>query len=212
MSTASIQDEAITSYVILTALSSDETGEFALLEAARIARTRPNSELHLVHVVAEEESADASDLISLERRLARVPLALEAQVDRLQQILPARVIAHVRAGQPARSILQTAVDIDADLIVMGTHQRTHLESMIVGSVAERVLRAAHCPVLVAVPKNYEGAEKSESIEPPCADCLIARQQAGNASYWCERHSRAYTQPHVYDPADRTRPVSVMPTH
>lgn len=212
MSTASIQDDALKSYVILTALSSDETGEFALMEAARIASTRPNSELHLVHVVAEDGATEAEDLISLERKLARAPAALEEQVDRLQQILPARVTAHVRAGQPARSILQTAVDIDADLIVMGTHQRTRLESMLVGSVAEHVLRAAHCPVLVAVPKNYEGAEKSESIEPPCADCLVARQRTANQAYWCERHSRSYTQPHVYDPADSTRSVSVMPTH
>ena len=212
MSTASIQDDAIKPYVILAALSSDETGEHALLEAARIASARFNSELHLVHVIAEDGATEAGDLISLERRLARAPAALEEQIDRLHRILPARVTAHVRAGQPARSILQTAVDLDADLIVIGTHQRTRLESMIAGSVAERVLRAAHCPVLVVVPKNYEGAEKSESIEPPCADCLVARQESGNRSYWCERHSRAYMQPHVYDPADRTRPVSVMPTH
>jgi hypothetical protein len=117
----------------------------------------------------------------------------------------------VRAGQPARSILQTAVDVDADLIVIGTHHRNRIEAIINGSVVESVLRDAHCPVLVAVPKNYEGASKSESIEPPCPDCVAARRQSHNQTFWCERHSRGYNQPHVYEPTDR-RAVAVMPGH
>jgi len=212
MSIASTQQDVTGSYVILAALSTDETGEFALFEAARIAGLRPDSELHVVHVVDEEDGVEPSDLVSLERRLARAPAALEQQIDRLQQVLPARVTAHVRAGLPARSILQAAVDINADLIVIGTHQPTRLESMIVGSVAERVLREAHCPVLVAVPKNYNGTAKSESIEPPCADCVVSRQQSQGRAYWCERHSRAYSQPHIYDPSNGARSVAVMPTH
>jgi nucleotide-binding universal stress UspA family protein len=215
MSSASFPEraDAHSPYVILAALSSDESGEFALLEAARTAATRPNSELHIVHVVREDGAAESGgDLESLERRLARAPVALERQVTRLQEILPARVTAHVRAGQPARSILQTAVDVDADLIVIGTHQRNRIEAIINGSVVERVLRDAHCPVLVAVPKNYDGASKSESIEPPCPDCVVARQQSHNQTFWCERHSRAYNQPHVYEPTDRGRAVAFMPGH
>ena len=216
MSTVSTRDDATSShvgpYVILAALSTDETGEFALFEAARIASSRPDSELHVVHVVPEDEGVEASDLVSLERRLARAPAALEQQIDRLQQVLPARVTAHVRAGSPPRSILQAAVDVNADLIVLGTHQRTRLESMIVGSVTEHVLRDAHCPVLVVIPKNYDGTAKSESIEPPCADCVIARQQSHGEAFWCERHSRTYSQPHVYDPTNAARTLSVMPTH
>lgn len=212
MTTASVQNLVNTPYVILTALSRDETAEYALFEAAQVAATRPHSELHVVYVADADDTSEAGDLMSLERNLARAPAALDRQIERLQELLPSRITAHVRAGQPARSILQTAIDVNADLIVIGTHQRTPLEAMLVGSVAERVLRDALCPVLVALPKNYEGATKSESIEPPCAECIVTRQQSHNQSFWCERHSRAYHQPHVYEPSERTRSVAVMPTH
>lgn len=211
MSAAAFPERANThSYVILAALSSDESGEFALLEAARTAAAREDSELHVVHVIDEQGAADGGALLSLERRLARAPATLERQVERLHEVLPTRVTAHVRAGDPARSILQTAVDVNADLIVIGTHHRNRLEAIINASVVERVLRDAHCPVLVAIPKNYDGAAKSESIEPPCPDCVAARQQR-DGRFWCERHSHAYHQPHVYEPIDRGRSVAVMPT-
>jgi nucleotide-binding universal stress UspA family protein len=212
MTTASSQDPATAPYVILAALSKDETGEYALFEAASVAASRPRSELHVVYVADADDAAESRDLISLERELARAPAALDRQVQRLQAHMPSRVTAHVRAGQPARSILQTAIDVNADLIVIGTHHHTPLAAMLVGSVSERVLRDAHCPVLVAMPKDYEGATKSESIEPPCAECIVARQQSHNQTFWCERHSRAYNQPHVYDPSERGRSMSVMPTH
>lgn len=215
MSSATFPERAnADAYVILAALSADESGEFALLEAANAAAARANSELHVVHVIDEGGAAAESGgaLLSLERRLAKAPATLERQITRLYEVLPTRVTAHVRAGQPARSILQTAIDVNADLIVIGTHHHNRIEAIINASVVERVLRDAHCPVLVAIPKNYDGAAKSESIEPPCPDCLVARQQSGNRVFWCERHSRSYSQPHVYEPTERGRAVAVMPTH
>ncbi|HZN36526.1 MAG TPA: universal stress protein [Pirellulaceae bacterium] len=50
-------------------------------------------------------------------------------------------------GNPARAIVQTAKDEQADLIVMGTHGRTGLLRVLMGSVAEMVVREAQCPVL-----------------------------------------------------------------
>ena len=50
-------------------------------------------------------------------------------------------------GDPARWILQIATDCKCDLIVMGTHGRTGLRRLLMGSVAEQVLRNAACPVL-----------------------------------------------------------------
>lgn len=59
------------------------------------------------------------------------------------------VIAHTFAelGTPARTIVETARTGHHDLIVMGTHGRTGLSHMVLGSVAEKVVRHAHCPVL-----------------------------------------------------------------
>jgi nucleotide-binding universal stress UspA family protein len=50
-------------------------------------------------------------------------------------------------GDPAAMILKTAPEIGTDLIVMGTHGRTGLRHLLMGSVAERVVRKASCPVL-----------------------------------------------------------------
>jgi nucleotide-binding universal stress UspA family protein len=50
-------------------------------------------------------------------------------------------------GDPATEILQAAQDLQADLIVMGTHGRAGVGRLLLGSVAEQVLRHAPCPVL-----------------------------------------------------------------
>jgi len=51
-------------------------------------------------------------------------------------------------GTPFQTIIDTAKDKEADLIVMGTHGRTELSHVLMGSVAEKVVRLAPCPVLV----------------------------------------------------------------
>ena len=50
-------------------------------------------------------------------------------------------------GRPAHAIVEHAKDGGFDLIVMGTHGRTGLPHVVMGSVAERVVRRAPCPVL-----------------------------------------------------------------
>lgn len=59
-----------------------------------------------------------------------------------------RVAAAVDFGKPVDGVLALADDVQADLVVIGTHGRTGLERLLVGSVASAVLERAHCPVLV----------------------------------------------------------------
>lgn len=61
----------------------------------------------------------------------------------------------VRSGSPAVEILQCAAEAEADLLVLGTHGRTGFERFMVGSVTEKILRKAPCPVL-SVPPHGEG--------------------------------------------------------
>jgi nucleotide-binding universal stress UspA family protein len=58
-----------------------------------------------------------------------------------------RVEHRLEEGQPAKVILEVADDLQAGLIVMGTHGRTGLGRLLLGSVAEQVLREARCPVM-----------------------------------------------------------------
>jgi len=199
--------------VILAALAFDETGEIALREAMVLAEQRPDSELHLVHVVrVEAPAASAMELVTLEKRLAHAPAEIQKYVEKVWAEVPRKIVAHLRAGQPSRSILQTAVDVNADIVVVGTHRRGGLKKLMLGSIAQQVLEHAHCPVLIALPKDYTGKSPSDTIQPPCPDCVQTRQATNGEQYWCERHARSYLKPHVYEPSQATRAASVMPTH
>jgi nucleotide-binding universal stress UspA family protein len=70
---------------------------------------------------------------------------------------PATRTVRVEAGEPSETILRVAADDRADLVVMGTHGRTGLSRLLIGSVAEAVLRRASCPVLtLRVPTKTTG--------------------------------------------------------
>jgi nucleotide-binding universal stress UspA family protein len=64
-----------------------------------------------------------------------------------------RVDVLVQTGQPARQILDAARCLPADLLVIGTHGTTGFEHLLLGSVTERVLRQATCPVLTVPPRS-----------------------------------------------------------
>src|SRR5262249_47665049 len=62
-------------------------------------------------------------------------------------------------GDPARVIVHLAAQSDCDLVVMGTHGRTGLSRLLLGSVAEEVVRRADCPVVtVRAPRSAPAAE------------------------------------------------------
>jgi universal stress protein A len=54
---------------------------------------------------------------------------------------------HLRSGEPAAELNPMAIEIAADIIVIGTHGRTGLKHLLMGSVAESILRSADVPVL-----------------------------------------------------------------
>lgn len=57
------------------------------------------------------------------------------------------LVSIVREGKPATTILETIDELTPDIVVMGTHGRSRLDHLLIGSVAERVLRKAPCPIL-----------------------------------------------------------------
>lgn len=91
--------------------------------------------------IATEQPIDSPDAL-----LA----AFKAAVDRTVSRLTAATVdmqCFVRAGHPAAEIVAFADEEEADLIVMGTHGRGLVGHLVMGSVAEKVVRTAHCPVL-----------------------------------------------------------------
>jgi nucleotide-binding universal stress UspA family protein len=86
------------------------------------------------------------DIGMFEEQRRQAELEMKAARERAQAA-GVTVDAEVRGGSPAREILSTARQ-DVDLIVIGTHGRGGVEHLLLGSVAEKVLRKAQCPVLV----------------------------------------------------------------
>jgi len=85
-----------------------------------------------------------ADLLILARRSAKRRLAAALARARRERV---RVQAIFAEGLPADEILRAARRARADLIVMGTHGRTGVSRVFLGSVAERVVRESRCPVL-----------------------------------------------------------------
>ena len=208
MAIANETSSSVSQYVVVAALSFDETSEVVLSEAARMS-SAADRELHLVHVIHEKPHATSKgELRALENHLNEATGELHKLLS--IQSIRRRVICHVRVGDVARNITQAAVDLSADMLVVGSHQRNAVSQLLLGSVTKEVVAHAHCPVLIAIPKNYAGAVASEVMTPPCPDCLTVREQTQNETFWCARHQHVYHKPHVYVPSESGRPVSVMP--
>jgi hypothetical protein len=107
-----------------------------------------------------------------------------------------RICSHLGAGVPWREITQLASSLGADLVVVGTAGRTGLARMTLGSVAEKVVRHAGCPVLVVRPKEHQ-AHVEPGIEPPCQDCIKVQTETGREKLWCARHAEHHPQGHVH---------------
>ncbi|HEY2774336.1 MAG TPA: universal stress protein [Candidatus Binatia bacterium] len=101
------------------------------------------------------------DLLSLDRTIADAGReALEGWVSRhLKGRVKPRIL--IRSGVTHEIVCKTASEVDASLIVMATHGRRGLGHVILGSVTERVLREAPCPVLVVRPPTPDPKKKAK---------------------------------------------------
>ena len=140
----------------------------AALEYARNVATQFGASLHLLHVVEDPyRSAYAAEVYIPEVEGLRDELvsnAISRLEDRLYQrdVTELRVKADAVIGTPAWSIVEYAAANGIDLIVMGTHGRGGMAHLLMGSVAERVVRTAPCPVLTV--RHAPAAVKTASAE------------------------------------------------
>lgn len=192
---------------IVVGIDYSETGLLALERALALA----TGTLHVVHVVEpfaamavpagpvlvppEQSTEQAATTLRqyVEGHLAK---AWEGQ-DRPTVSV---VVSHVALGVPAEQVVQIASDLDADLIVVGTHGRRGVKRFMLGSIAERVVRLATCPVLVVRPKTSRAAATASDvpdIEPPCPRCAEVRQMTQGRELWCNQHRERHGRRHTY---------------
>lgn len=85
--------------------------------------------------------------LSLESALKAIPDAKWAEGRTIHRVL--------RSGTPFLEVVKYAEEQDIDVIVVGTHGRSGLTHMLLGSTAERIVRKAPCPVLTVHPKGHQ---------------------------------------------------------
>jgi nucleotide-binding universal stress UspA family protein len=145
------------------------------------------AELHIVHVVAPPVAAvDLMAPIVPQQLEATGKKVLDRALEHASSRFRGKIALHLLVGTQWREITQLASNLSADLVLVGTAGRTGLARVLLGSVAEQVVRHAGCPVLVIRPKEHH-ASTEIGIEPPCQYCLAVQAETQRATLWCERH-------------------------
>jgi nucleotide-binding universal stress UspA family protein len=153
---------------VLIALDYDPSAQ-KIAESGYALAQSMNAETTLLHVVAEAHyyaTVGVSPITGFNDQLNVVPMILES-IDDLKvegQKYLARTKAHlggasihtmVKEGEPDDVILDTAKAIHADIIVLGSHSRRWIENILMGSVAEKVLKNTKVPLYIIPLKKEE---------------------------------------------------------
>ncbi len=147
--------------VILCPVDYSESTELAISLAVDLA-IAGNSKVILLHVIDP-----AIPPISINRSINnRLLSRLREQYLDLNEVDWEQV---TRYGEPAEAVIVYAKRISADMIVMGTQGRTGLSSLVVGSVAKKVMADAHCPVVtVKTPALAAAGSWQDTVFPVTA--------------------------------------------
>ncbi len=125
---------------------SDEA--FAALEMARDNMVATAEAIHVIYVLPPLIPEEPGVIWAMVDDQVRSEHAEKAMRERLKDAKYAGVSIEIRIGDPSKAIAAFAQDKHAELVVIPSHGRTGISRLLIGSVAERVVRLAHCPVLV----------------------------------------------------------------
>ena len=146
---------------VLVAIDYSATSGRAMAWAVDYAQRAP-CDLHLVHVL--DRTLHVGDLSpnarDMQAEIDGITVAARKELEAMTRSDEALVALgpikrHVSIGRPAHEIVDLAVRLHADLIVMGTHGRTGIRRAVIGSVAEHVVRHAPCTVVCVKPTVIE---------------------------------------------------------
>lgn len=177
--------------VMVAAIDATSNADQVIATASALGQTLAGAELHLLHVVEavpRDTEVGAPAFPTTTEMLEKSRGVLEKHIQTAAQRFAGKIVGHLAAGTPWREIVQFAANIHADLVVVGTHDRKGLKRLVLGSVAEQVVRSAQCAVLVARARDYHTRDVPE-IEPPCAQCLETQRTSNGEKLWCAQHSQ-----------------------
>jgi len=146
---------------VVVAYDFSDSAKFALERGIDLACRAPEHVLHVVAVIDHDQDYHFAEQVQ------------EQLLDQLRSTFAARKVegevhffVHARIGSAAEEILDLASEIGADMIVIGSHGRTGVRRVLLGSVSETVVRRARCAVIVARAKGYPNVELEQVIDTP----------------------------------------------
>ena len=143
---------------LLVALDLSDASPLTLHTAMEVALRAPSAEVHVLTVIAAAHD-DVATMSAAEqacdalRRMVEVERSRHAATDGVRMHFSAQA-----CGAPAETIVAHAHAIAADVILVGTHGRRGIDRIVLGSVAEAVVRQAPCSVLTVKPRPPRGAQ------------------------------------------------------
>ena len=201
-------------YIVVAGTDFSEHAVRALRVAYDQALQHAPAELHVVHV---SFAANPVPVVPLAPNLGLVTVPVPSIDEQRQALLehidgqlatlpsspasaPVRVFGHVLIDTPSLALTRVASELEANLLVIGSHGLHGVARWLLGSVAEAVVRRATCPVLVVPPEPE--ALPVPAIEPPCPRCVEARRASSGSAMWCEQHREQHGRRHTYHQIDR----------
>jgi nucleotide-binding universal stress UspA family protein len=180
-------------FVILAAIDESPAADLVVARTAALARNAAGAEIHLVHIPDRFTHARVS---ATTFNLDHASRYLEGKAREAHDASKVPVVGHLFESEPSSAIVQLAASLDADLVVVGTNDASAAERWLLGSVAQKVMQRAACPVLVVRPKDHVRSHAPE-IEPPCPDCIALQTSSRGAKLWCARHSEHHPRAHLH---------------
>lgn len=200
-------------YIVVVGTDYSPSGTLAL-QLAMMAAGRRSSEVHVVSALGGTGSARSQASIQkLDRALEKARARLDAHIAKVKEAIGYNglIRGHIRLADPAPAILQCAVDVNADLIVVGETHKKGLAKLVLSTTAAKVMDRASCPVLLARPKNHAAMPKTTGVEPVCKACQRVRESTNGNTWWCATHAaNRHMDSHVYKYRARTSIIPEVP--
>ncbi len=158
---------------ILVPTDFSEPSDAAFRYATDMARTF-GARLYLLHVPGK-----TGENLEMNFPVAQFETAVHERLDALvsqSDIERLRPEYAVRIGTPAEEIVRYADEREVDLIIMGTHGRNGVAHLLLGSVAEHVVRAAPCPVLLVRQRKAVAVKAGATI--PATSTVVPPRKTG----------------------------------
>lgn len=167
-----------------------------------------DAELHIVHGIVWNDQdklsvarfPDADNIMLHMQKVAKVHLEETMTTHRDK---PFKIFEKSLVGaRPAETILNYADEIDADMIIMGTHGRQGLYYFLMGSVAEEIVRLAHCPVItISETGERSNLRAVRKIMVPVDFSDASRRALARARHMADLHKAELLVMHVIQKLD-----------